>query len=624
MCPQPKVSVIIPVYNTEEYLQECLDSIVNQTLKEIEIICVDDGSTDQSLQILHNYATQDQRFTILTQTNQFAGVARNHGMEQAQGKYLYFMDSDDWIEPNALQMAYDLAEKEVADIVVFNYRNIKNNPFQTTFNQITVSPTCTNGYRETAFQMGSVVWDKLYLHQFIQNEHIFFDDIRICNDVFFAYWSMIRASKVAVLHEFLYNYRTESNGAISRTRMDYIYCVPQVYTHLKMRLKQTNQFRRYQTAFYLAYGSSVKYYLRNCRNQQQKQALCNHITWQDLWLIRWISIKSQIFSELTKISMRLFHFGQSDHNLKCKKHIIVSLTSYPARINTVHYSIKTLLNQDLRADKVILWLASEQFPNREKDLPSELLKLTTQGLTIDWHHDIKSYLKLIPALKKYPNDIIITADDDALYARDWLKKLYNSYLQEPDAIHCHRVHRITLDGCKVLPYEQWQQWQNNSNSFFDHHAIYAHFLTGIGGVLYPPYCLALNVFNEEIFMKICPTADDVWFWSQAVLAKTKIKLVRHALGHPKTIDGTQDTALMQINVGLHQNDQQIANVLEAYPKVLTRLYAEYVEYRHNLYNPFYYLSKLRFFSVVKTDSHKIFYLFGIKVFRKARKNRLKP
>lgn len=133
------------------------------------------------------------------------------------------------------------------------------------------------------------------------------------------------------------------------------------------------------------------------------------------------------------------------------------------------------------------------------------------------------------------------------------------------------------------------------------------------------------VFDEQAFKSLCPTGDDIWFWGNAVLNKTKIKLIRKALGHPQTVQGTQTIALSRKNVVGKQNDQQIASLLDTYPQILSRLYGEQ---RRNLYNPLYYWrrywQKFRCFSVVKTDSHKIFYLFGIKVFRKARKNRLKP
>ena len=114
-----KVSVILPVYKTEPYLRQCLDSIVNQTLKEIEIICINDSSPDNSLSILEEYAARDPRIRILTQPNGGAGAARNNGMRHAHGKYLSIVDSDDFFEPAMLEEAYKKAEEISADFVVF-------------------------------------------------------------------------------------------------------------------------------------------------------------------------------------------------------------------------------------------------------------------------------------------------------------------------------------------------------------------------------------------------------------------------------------------------------------------------------------------------------------------------
>ena len=99
----PEISVVIPFYNVQKYLKQCLDSVVNQTFNDIEIICIDDGSSDSSLDILNEYAKKDDRFKILTQENKGPSYTRNRGIDTAQGKYLYFMDSDDYIEPESLE-----------------------------------------------------------------------------------------------------------------------------------------------------------------------------------------------------------------------------------------------------------------------------------------------------------------------------------------------------------------------------------------------------------------------------------------------------------------------------------------------------------------------------------------
>ena len=141
---------------------------------------------------------------------------------------------------------------------------------------------------------------------------------------------------------------------------------------------------------------------------------------------------------------------------KEKPELIVSLTSYPDRIPYIHKTINTLLNQTLKPDRLILWLADSQFPNKEEDLPQNLLKLIDLGLEIRWCEDLRSYKKLIPALKEFPNDIIVTADDDLYYTPDWLESLYCEYLKNPKYIYVKRASRnyFEEDNLKSVPLKE--------------------------------------------------------------------------------------------------------------------------------------------------------------------------
>ena len=121
-----KVSVIIPVYNVKDYVGECLDSLINQSLREIEIICVDDGSTDGTLNILRQYETTDRRIKVIQQKNQYAGVARNIGMKHAHGKYMIFLDADDFFNETLLEKTYCEAERCNADVVLFGGQSYDN------------------------------------------------------------------------------------------------------------------------------------------------------------------------------------------------------------------------------------------------------------------------------------------------------------------------------------------------------------------------------------------------------------------------------------------------------------------------------------------------------------------
>ena len=233
--------------------------------------------------------------------------------------------------------------------------------------------------------------------------------------------------------------------------------------------------------------------------------------------------------------------------------LIVSLTTFPARINTVYKTVSTLLNQTLKPDEVVLWLADSQFPNRE--LPENLTRLQQFGLSIKWCEDIRSYKKLIPALIEYPDDIIVTVDDDNYYDSKLLESLYNSYLENPECIHARQAFRIKYDDKFKLFIK--------SRSYIYDSTYLPSFLNepvGCGGVLYSPKSLHPNVLNKEQFMDIIPTNDDIWFWGHALRNGTKIKVLKNNYKLKMyVVENTQEDSLWKKNmlnttVGLNGND----------------------------------------------------------------------
>jgi hypothetical protein len=255
--------------------------------------------------------------------------------------------------------------------------------------------------------------------------------------------------------------------------------------------------------------------------------------------------------------------------------VIVSLTSYPARIPRIHYTIISLLKQTIKPDEIILWLGNEQFHNKNDDLPKELLKLQDHGLTIKYCKDIRSYKKLIPALHEYPEDIIVTADDDAVYKETWLKKLVDSYKQDKTSIHCHSAHRITLkqDG---VPHN-YLDWLGDYYNDQEKQGNNLNLQRGTFGVLYPPHTLYKDILNEDLFMKLSPQGDDLWFWTMATLSGTKICVVKDrdclsvdlsALTY-ESIMGLE--GLRSINVYQDYNDVQIKQIFDYYPQLCSIL-----------------------------------------------------
>ena len=244
-----KVSVIIPVYNVEKYLRQCLDSVIGQTLQEIEIICVDDGSTDRSLEILKEYTEIDSRVQILTQQNAGAGAARNNGMRHATGKYLSFLDADDFFDRKMLEYAYEKAESESADISVYKcdmyYTDRKEYvPANWVLKEKNLPPFPTFSFRQISGNVFMTfmgwAWDKLFLKDFVDKYHLEFQEQRTTNDLFFVYSALVLAERITYIPEVLVHQRRDAADSLSKTREKSWTCFYEGLKALKAELQEYN------------------------------------------------------------------------------------------------------------------------------------------------------------------------------------------------------------------------------------------------------------------------------------------------------------------------------------------------------------------------------------------------
>ena len=276
-----------------------------------------------------------------------------------------------------------------------------------------------------------------------------------------------------------------------------------------------------------------------------------------------------VFNPLIRYNSNLMSKYVGINPVKRDVPIIVSLTSYEARFKDLEISLYSLLNQSLKPDRIILWLSDEI--ESLNDLPYEITKYIKNGLEIRFVKDIGSYTKAIYAFKEYSEAIIVTADDDIYYPQKWLERLYHSYIAHPKDIQVHRAHRVRLKDRKILPYEKWEKHVQEESARFD------NFLTGVGGVLYPPNCFLSEVFRNDIFLKYAPTADDIWFWFMALISNRRIRVVQN---HIKTLSCTNllrqilpnRKTLYSIN-STGRNDEQVENLMKFYqnnilPKIL--------------------------------------------------------
>ena len=282
---RPKVSVIIPVYNAGKYLEECLNSVCAQTLKEIEIICVDDGSTDNSMEILHSFADRDERLIIFNEKNSGAGAARNRGLEIAKGEYLSFLDADDFFEQTMLEKAYNSCIENSADVTVFRsdeyytktkqYKprmwSIRTNLLPSTI------PFSANDVEKDIFHLFVWwPWDKLFSSDLIRKNNLKFQVQRTTNDMFFVVFAVLLANKIMIVDDVLAHYRRDNNQSLSVTRENSWYCFADAFILVRSKLKELSIFERYEQDFI---NYVMKFSVWNSKNMagESKKKLHNAI-----------------------------------------------------------------------------------------------------------------------------------------------------------------------------------------------------------------------------------------------------------------------------------------------------------------------------------------------------------
>lgn len=254
--------------------------------------------------------------------------------------------------------------------------------------------------------------------------------------------------------------------------------------------------------------------------------------------------------------------GVSSEKL-CEYEVVVSLTTYGRRLYDVAPTIESVMQGSMKPNRIVLWLGEDL---REITIPIALQRQQKRGLEICYCKDIRSYTKLIPTLVKYPEAATITIDDDAIYPYDLVERLVHEHKRFPGNIIANRIHRVKL-GKNCLPIN-YMKWDLLAHCVGDSPL---NFLTGVGGVLYPPHSLDSEVLNEQVFLDICKYADDVWFYAMALKAGTFVrKCPTHDLGGEDYLlnESLQSFGLLNINTTRSKercaNDVQLEAVFNRY------------------------------------------------------------
>lgn len=626
----PFVSICVPVYNMAPYLRACIESVREQSFTDWELVCTDDGSTDGSGAILDECAAADSRIKVIHQANAGVSRARNAALDRAEGDWLWFVDPDDMLLPGALERIRALIRLSGCDALYFSEFTV----FREKCTARAADDVATFILKMDVPDRGA---NLLFQKKPLQGQPFMrilrrslFQAVRYPDGVVYLEDSINMVdilsvkAKWAYVDESVYGYRWRPGSVSHGWRKGKFPLVVRAYQEIFSNARRNLGLTDAETRAFIGQANgAIRYYLGLAFDAEDAEGLKDLVSSYDAFranvglgfpnaftAVRCMLARRGVYRLFSRpvglcehlyfgVKARLRRIGhhvlpsERRDRIKrlflrfirhrpgyCRKvttrgvtdvprspRVIVSLTSYPRRIRTVHRTVETLLTQTFKPDMVILWLGEDRFPNRERDLPENLLRLREFGLTIGWCKDIRSYTKLIPALKAYPEDVIVTVDDDMFYFPEWLERLHASYLKNKDVIHCHRVGEIKVEKGMIRPYREWPAGRNRGL------ASYGDLLMGVAGVLYPPHALAAEVMREEVFLRLAPYADDLWFWAMAVLNGRRILLIDNAF-QDRYGDCAADNAeaLMNIDVGTQQlNDPQFRAILSAYPLVEDRL-----------------------------------------------------
>jgi len=267
----PKISVVIPVYNVEKYIRECVESVLSQTLSDIEVILVDDGSPDNSGKILDEYATKDPRVRVIHKANGGVSAARNDGLKECTGDYIYIMDSDDYLEPDALEMMYTNGIETEADVIISDHYTFKkydeqnaNHFFAKEF--VTEDREIIQKIQEMVLHLGyspylteenkglgiGAPWTKLLKSSLVLDNNLQFDSYvqGIFDDGLFALDVFEHAKKVSYIRKYSYHYRILQSSLIHRFNTNRLEIDKKVFEKIREFQNTYNKDAQFQRAYY--------------------------------------------------------------------------------------------------------------------------------------------------------------------------------------------------------------------------------------------------------------------------------------------------------------------------------------------------------------------------------------
>jgi len=303
-------SIIIPVYNVELYLEECLNSLINQTFNDFEVICINDGSTDRSGDILKKYSEKDNRFKIINQENKGQSAARNTGLIEAKGEYVVFIDSDDWVENNLLESIYKIIEFKKYELIGINNLRVKegvkaNHEFNHLKNGEYTGIEYLERYISSKKYAPAAVWLFVFKNELFKNHALKFIDGYIHEDELFIPQALFYAKNVYISNLFLYNYRIREGATTNKSN------IRKINDKFSISRLLIQFFKHHNYSSKLIYTNIKNLYLSAIRESiaihEEKFAQKLLLKEDYRFLIKnSVSLKEKLFYYLIKIDIRLF------------------------------------------------------------------------------------------------------------------------------------------------------------------------------------------------------------------------------------------------------------------------------------------------------------------------------
>ena len=537
---QIKVTTVLSLEGEYQAVEDTVQSLLNQTCREIEILIL---PCDRPLPGL----PEDSRIHYLQDT-MIGGDAANAGLEAARGEYILFLRGGDTFHKDMLQRLLDRSAG--ADVTIFcGYRQSRAgnpkpddadgyNPKLVTDGNATLSPTDYESCRYSA--LGGDLSFRMMRTAFLGEHNIRFPELRSCWEAPFCALCDEKAAKIALMDRRMLTTPAPEESVCAEDVLEAARIMAQTLGNpaaaARRILELTADAFRKSTADF-ASANSQKLYAGLKKRYNSPEFESVSATEKDLSVLG--LIRDTDYEEVLRRS---------------RVPIVVSFTSFPKRIGYTVNVIDNVARQTRKADKVLLYLAPEQFPGREADLPKPLLEQAQQGkVELRWVKDVRSHKKYHFVMQEFPEAAVVTLDDDLVYPDDMLENLFHCYLCYPGNISAMRAHLTVTDlaNGKLLGYNRWVKEYRG--------ATYSPspqlFVTSGAGTLFPPKVLHPMALDMDKAWSLCPHADDVWLNLMALLNGTCVVLAVDDFTM-KNMPGSQEEALQTINVDENQNDVQ--------------------------------------------------------------------